>query len=172
MPKKTKPSKIPTRREITLWNPEDYAREVDRVITDFSKRLDSSFLYPFGASWFPPRWRSFQLPETRRAFADLIDAGNEYRVHAEVPGVPREKLNISVTPREIMIEGEAETKIDESKEGYVHRERTHAKIQRALTFPEEVVPEKADATVKDGVLEVRVPKKAPSERRLHKVQVK
>jgi HSP20 family protein len=171
MAKKNKP-KSTVKGEITPWSPEDYSREIDRAMNDFSRRLDSSFLYPFGFNWPAPRWKSFVLPESRRAFADLIDAGNEYRVHVEVPGIPKEKLGISVTPREIMIEGTAETNIDENKEGYVRRERTHSKIERTIAFPEEVLPEKAEATVKDGILEVRVPKKSPTEAKVHKVQVK
>jgi HSP20 family molecular chaperone IbpA len=138
-----------------------------------------SFNRPFGwppmvsGGWLGPRWwRSFEFPETRRAFADLIDTGKEYRVHAEVPGIPKEKLNISVNSRGIKIEGEAEKTIDEEREGYVHKERTWSKVKRELAFPEEVIPEKADAQVKDGVLEVIVPKKNPTEMKTHKVTVR
>ncbi len=53
----------------------------------------------------------------------------------------------------------AETNIDEKKEGFVHRER--GKVKRDLTFPEEVIPDRADATVKDGILEVSVPTFTP-----------
>lgn len=134
---------------------------------------------PFGwptfahGGWIGPRWwRSFDFPETRRAFADLIDAGKEYRVRAEVPGIPKEKLEISVTPRGIKIEGEEEKTIDEDREGFVQKERTWTKVRRELVFPEEVLPEQADAEMKDGVVEVRVPKKNPTEMRKHKVQVR
>lgn len=120
----------------------------------------------------PMFWRSFELPETRRAFADLIDAGKEYHVRIEVPGIPKDKLNISVTPRGAKIEGEAESKIDEDKEGYVHKERKWSKVRRELSFPEEVIPDKAEAVVKDGVLELNIPKKNPIEVKSHKVQVK
>jgi len=117
-------------------------------------------------------WRSFELPETRRAFADLIDTGKEYRVHVEVPGIPKDKLNISVTPHGAKIEGEAEANIDEEKEGFVHKERTWSKVRREVSFPEAVVPDQADAVVKDGVLELTVPKKSPTEIKRHKVQVR
>lgn len=153
-----------------------YAREMDRMFSDFERRLASPFyMRPFGgANWLGPHWwRSLaESADTRRAFADLIDSGNEYRVRAEVPGIPKEKLNISVTPKEIKIEGEAETSIDESKEGFVHRERRYTSIKKDLPFPEEVIPDKADATVKDGILEVRIPKKNPTEMKTHKIQVK
>jgi HSP20 family protein len=137
--------------------------------------IDRPFGWPMMSrgGWFGPRWwRPFDFPDTRRAFADLIDAGKEYRVHAEVPGIPKEKLNISVTPRGIKIEGETKTTIDENKEGYVHKERTWSTLKRELAFPEEVIPEKADAQVKNGVLEVKVPKKHPTEMKAHKVQIR
>ena len=161
------------KEEIAVWSPSEYAREMDRVFADFERRFERSFNTPFGGSWLIPSWRSFGMPETRRAFTDLIDTGNEYKVRAEVPGIPKEKLNISVTPREIHIEGEAETSnVDEKKEGFVHRERTYSKIKRDMTFPDEVVPENADAVVKNGILEITVPKKTPTESKTHRVQVK
>jgi len=123
---------------------------------------------PFGRGW----WRSFDLPETRRAFADLIDAGKEYRVRVEVPGIPKDKLDISVTPHSVKIEGEAESTIDESNEGYVHKERTWSKVRRELMLPEEVIPDQADATVNDGVLELKIPKKNPTEMKTHKVRAR
>lgn len=157
---------------MAVWSPDDYAREIDRVFADFTKRLDSSFAHPFESNWLAPRWRAFEFPDTRRAFADLIDSGTEYRVRAEVPGIPKEKLNITVTPKDIKIEGEAETAIDEKNEGFVHRERTYSKVKRSIAFPEEVIPEKADATVTNGLLEVKIPKKTPTETKTHKIQVK
>ena len=120
----------------------------------------------------PRWWRSFEFPETRRPFADLIDAGKEYRLHVEVPGIPKEKLDISVTSRGAKIEGEAETNVDQEKEGYVQKERTWSKVRREVSFPEEVIPDQADAVVKDGVLELKVPKKNPTEVKSHKVQVR
>jgi HSP20 family protein len=145
---------------------------MDRAFSDFENRFERSFLRPFGGNWFVPAWNTLKLPETRRAIADLIDAGNEYRVRVEVPGIPKEKLDISVTPTEIRIEGESLENIDEKKEGFLRRERAFTKVRRELNFPEEVVAGKAEASVKDGILEVRVPKKTPTEAKTHKIQVK
>jgi HSP20 family protein len=161
--------------EIVPVRGDFYPRELDRIFSDFDRYFASPpFVRPFGGNLLEPRWwrRFADFPNTRRAFADLIDSGNQYRVRAEVPGIPKEKINISITPKEIKIEGEAETNIDESKEGFVHRERMYSSIKKDLPFPEEVIPEKADATVKDGILQVTVPKKNPTEMRTHKVEVK
>jgi HSP20 family protein len=168
--KKEEKSKSAKKTDIAVRGRDD----IDRFFSDYARRFDSSLPSMFQGGWFGPRWwrSSFELPETRHAFADLIDAGKEYRVRVEVPGIPKDKINISVTPRGIKIEGEAETKIDEDKEGYVRKERTWSKVSRELAFPEEVIPDSADAEVKDGIVEVKVPKKNPTEVKVHKVQVK
>ena len=173
MPSKKEEESKRRKSDIVARTPERELSDMDRMFSDYFRRFENNWPSLFQGGLFGPRWwRSFELPETRRAFADLIDAGNEYHVRAEVPGIPKEKLNISVTPRGIKIEGEAETKIDEDKEGYVHKERTWSKIRRELAFPEEVLADQAEAEVKNGVLEVKVPKKSPTEVKVHRIQVK
>lgn len=150
---------------ITPWRPDDYLSNMDRMFGGIES--------PFERGWFGPgRRRWFGMPDVRLPYADLIDSGKEYRVLAEVPGIPREKLDITVTDREIKIEGEAKTDLHEEKEGFIRRERAYSRISRRLAFPEPVVAEKAEASLNNGVLEVKVPKKAPTTFTRHKVAVK
>jgi HSP20 family protein len=161
--------------EIAPWRPADYLQERERMFRDSSRtglqELFGSMLGPIGP-WMRPWSPLFEPPEVREPSTDLVDAGKEYRVHAEIPGVPKENLNITVAARSIEIEGEAKTDIEEEKEEFVHRERTYSKVHRSLAFPEEVVPDQAEATLKDGLLEVRIPKKIPTEVKKHKVAIK
>ena len=109
----------------------------------------------------------------RAACTDLIDTGNAYQVCAEVPGIPKDKLDITVTKDEIEISGKAEIERTEDAKGYVVRERGYSEIHRRMAFPEEVVPENAEATLQHGLLEITVPKKMPTpEVKKHKVEVK
>ncbi len=168
------PKKGERKREsgITPWRSEAYAGELDRYFDDFARRFESAFA-PFPGAWFAPRRRILDEPsQVRYPSADLIDSGREYRVLAEVPGVPKENLDITVTDREIRIEGEAKTDIKEEKEGFVRRERGYSRVSRSLTFPEEVVADKAEASLTNGVLEVRVPKKTPTTAARHKVAIR
>lgn len=91
---------------------------------------------------------------------------------AEVPGIPKEKLKVTITDREATIEGEASADVREEKEGYIRRERGYSKISRTVLFPEPVIAEKAEASVNNGVLELRVPKKEPVRAAKHRVAVK
>jgi len=158
---------------ITPLRPEDYVNSMDRMFGDFESRFER-LLAPFPAGgWFAPgRRRWLEMPDVRLPYADLIDSGKEYRVFAEVPGIPREKLDITVTDRDIKIEGEAKTDLHEEKEGFVRQERGYSRISRRLAFPEPVVAEKAEASLNNGVLEVKVPKKAPTTFTRRKVAVK
>jgi HSP20 family protein len=61
---------------------------------------------------------------------------------------------------------------DESNEGYLHRERTYSQAQRVINFPEEVDPDKVEATMADGILELKIMKKEPApEERMRKIQL-
>src|SRR5579871_816785 len=159
-------------RGIAQWRPEDYyyLNRIDRAFEDLESRFDR-MLSPFPGGWFGPRgW--LERSDVRRPFADLIDSGKEFKVIAEVPGIPKEKLDITVTDRGIKIEGEARTDVHEEKEGFVRRERGYSRISRTLNFPEPVESGKAEANLNNGVLEVRVPKKTPTEVKKHKVAIR
>jgi HSP20 family protein len=105
--------------------------------------------------------------------ADLADRGNEYQVSAEVPGIPKDKLDVTVTKDGVEISCKTEVEKEEEKKGYILRERGYSQVHRYMAFPEEVVPENAVATMKDGVLELRVPKKMPAPKpEKHKVEIK
>lgn len=101
----------------------------------------------------------------RSPLADLADTGREFVVRAEVPGVAKEDLDISVTPDGIELHAESKTEKEEKENDFFFRERSYRAFRRALSFPAEVLADEAEATLKDGVLEVRVPKKDPTPRR-------
>ena len=154
-------------------NPDDL-RDVDRWFDEFGRRFERA--WPSVGQRFGPRgargrWMA-ELPGTRRPFADLVDSGDCYRVMVEVPGIPKEKLKVAVTDREATIQGEARTDVHEEREGYVRRERGYSRVSRTVVFPEPVLGAKAEASVTDGVLELRVPKKEPAKSATHRVAVK
>lgn len=148
----------------------DYLNEMDRMLDDFRSRLESTF-FPFVDPWMMAGRSALGLPQVRHAYTDLIDAGNEYRVMVEVPGISKERLNVSVTNRDVKIEGEAQMESQQTQEGYVRRERGFSKIQTSVSFPDEVLPDTAQASLNNGMLEVRVQKKNPTQVRRRRVEV-
>ncbi len=148
-----------------LWSdPVTMLNDMDRIFDDFRTDWESLFAVP----------RAQRGSLVRQPLMDLSDKGKEYVVKAEVPGVGKDDLSIEVTDAGIEISGETSSEREQADEerGYVRRERSYARFHRTLPFPEKVVPDKADAELKDGVLTVKVPKAAPPEKKSKKLQVK
>jgi HSP20 family protein len=143
----------------------------DDMLEDFRRNFRESIWAPW--EWTPLEpYAAFRLP-ARETLADLVDAGSKFLVHAELPGIPKKKVEVHVTKDGIEISAETGSEKEEKEKGFVVRERSYSHIYKNLAFPEEVIPDKAESTLKDGVLEVTIPKKAPTpELKRHKVEVK
>lgn len=93
---------------------------------------------------------------------DVTDTGKSYKVRAEVPGIPKEKLDIRVRGTIVEIRAESGSETEQKDEQYLHRERTYSGYYRALELPDPVVASEAKAKVVDGVLELDLPKQNPT----------
>jgi HSP20 family molecular chaperone IbpA len=94
---------------------------------------------------------------------DVIDRGRELLVRAEIPGVTRDELQLSLTDRTVTIRGETHKESKEEKGDYFRREIASGSFQRTLALPCDVAGDHAKATFKDGVLELVLPKVGKSE---------
>lgn len=165
--KKKEVSKKPEEVAIRVWRPLDLWADMDRIFRDFRSDLEDIF-------WFSPIVPGHEhAGEIKVPHVDLVDVGSEYKVVAEFPGIKRENIEIHTSPTGIEICGKAETKVEEKGEQFVRKERSYTNLCRYLAFPQEVIPEKAEASLTNGVLEVKIPKKTPPpEVKKHKVEVK
>ncbi len=136
--------------------------DVDRWFDDLRDRFfDSWELAPFGRTL--PALSGTEGGLLRAARTDVTDTGNAYTLTVEIPGIPKDKLDIRVRGTEVEIRGESGTET-EQKEGthFVHRERTYAGFYRCLELPEPVVATDAKAKVENGILELELPKQHPA----------
>ena len=139
----------------------------DDLVDDFRRNFIESVAFPWD-------WVSLEpVVPVREATVDLVDEGNRFVVHAELPGVAKDKIDVALTSDGIEISAETDVEKEDKQKNFVVRERVYSHVYKQLSFPEEVIPEKAESTFKDGLLEVCVPKKtiAPAPKK-HKVQVK
>jgi HSP20 family protein len=144
------------------------------VLTTFDDLMDNFRRNFIESVAFPVEWISLEpVVPVREATVDLVDEGNRFVVHAELPGVAKDKIDVSLTPEGIEISAETNVETEDKGKNFVVRERMYSHVYKQLPFPEEVVPEQAESTFKDGLLEVCVPKKtiAPAPKK-HKVAVK
>ncbi len=139
----------------------------DNLMDNFRRNFIESIAFPFD-------WISLEsVVPVREATVDLVDEDNRFVVHAELPGVSKDKIDVSLTKDGIEIQAETDVEKQNKEKNFVVRERVYSHVYKQLSFPEEVIPEKAESTFKDGLLEVCVPKKtiAPPPKK-HKVAVK
>lgn len=135
--------------------------ELERVLGEVRRR---DWLNP--SSWDWPRLPEMpSLFEHRVPSVDVVEKEKEIVVRAEVPGVDRDDLEVSVADRTLTIRGETRHE-EEHDEGDLHRReiRTGA-FSRVVTLPADVDPGKARARYRDGVVTLKLPKVRSSRRK-------
>jgi HSP20 family protein len=91
---------------------------------------------------------------------DVTENEKEYRVLAEMPGVKKEEINITINGNEVAISAEVkQEKVVANGEKMLRAERYYGKVERAFTLRQEVDEVTAEAKYNDGVLELTLPKK-------------
>ena len=106
-----------------------------------------------------------------RAKVDVAEKNGAYLVTAELPGVRKEDIHVSIDGAEVTLEAEVKREKEASKEERVlHTERLYGKLSRSFTLPQEVDEAKAEAKFRDGVLELTLPKKAAAQRKQVTIQ--
>ena len=96
---------------------------------------------------------------------DIREEQNRYVVEADIAGVARENIDISLEDSVLTVKGERAIESGENAENYRRRERTYGSFVRQFTLPDTVNTEAISATVTDGVLEIRIPKQEKPEPR-------
>ena len=135
--------------------------EMDRMFEDF-----------FPRSWMRPfRWEWPSLGEMAKPFegkmpkVDVIERDDEVVVKAELPGVEKKDLDVSVTETSVTIKGTTSHEEKEEKGDYYRCEISRGAYARTVALPSYVDADKAKASFKDGVLELTLPKVEKSKRR-------
>lgn len=135
---------------VTRWND---LNQVLGAMDLFRTRMNNVFnefdrSYPSGVTWTG----NGTFPRT-----NLADTGDNLELIAEVPGVTRKDLNVKIQGNYLEISGKCASDVPE---GYtVHRtERKTTSFSRSFTLPYDVDADKVQATMKDGLLKMILPK--------------
>jgi len=148
-----------------------------RMMEDMD-RLFSSFVsspMPQGQDALQRGGERALQPLTRGLWApqvEVFERGNNVVVRAELPGLSREDVDVEVEDDMLVIRGERHNDVEDEHDGYYRSERSYGSFYRALPLPEGVEASACNATFKDGVLEVTLPKPAPQVSRAKKISVR
>jgi len=150
----------PTRRMFTPFEESDH----------FFGQLKSpdwmrSFHWPDAIQSHIPMFAEGKLPKV-----DIIDNDNDILIRAELPGVDKKDLDISMTDNSVTIKANTSYENKEEKGNYYRTKIEQGQYCRTLTLPAVVDIEQAKSTFKKGVLELTAPKVERSQRRAIKVE--
>ena len=149
-----------------------FAHGMEEFFENFMENLPGrwtgSFKDPFRTNL--PFWRGMDTAtDTALPRVEMIDREKELLVRCEMPGVRKEDLEVSVHGDRLLIEGKREYKEEEKNETWFRSEMGYGTLARTVFLPVEVEEEKIKATLKDGILELHLPKVAVHKRRVIKV---
>ena len=118
--------------------------------------------FPMGYSIKPLHGDPLPSPEDIKL--EVKEQGDNIIVQAELPGVAKEDIDVSVERNIVTIRAEVKQyDADTENDKVLHSERYYGSVQRSLSLPCEVDSEKAVASQQDGMLTLTLPKKTPSQ---------
>ena len=95
---------------------------------------------------------------------DVTDSGENYLIHADIPGVSKDDIHVDIEGAQVSIKAEVKQKDSTSDDQRVlHSERYYGSVSRTFELPQDVDVERSAAEYKDGVLRLTLPKKVQQE---------
>ena len=134
---------------IRLWN------DVDRVFSNILQGTGLTDWQPTGMVGLP---------------VEVYEEGNELKVVAELPGVEEKDVAVELAGNVLTIKGEKKAETERKEEGYHLAERRYGSFSRSLQLPYEVEADKVQASFRNGVPTVTMPKTA--EQQPKRIEVK
>ncbi|HUT59313.1 MAG TPA: Hsp20/alpha crystallin family protein [Phycisphaerae bacterium] len=136
------------------------ARLQDEMNDLFGRFFGDWGLAPFSGTgaWFPA--------------LDLSEKDDAFVVKAELPGLKPDEIDISVRGNTLTLSGEKKESSEDSGENHYHTERRYGAFRRDVTLPAEVNAEKIEASHRDGVLIVTLPKSEQAKPKKIKISTK
>jgi len=131
---------------LTQWKPfGDLMSMHDRIHRFFGDELkDAEKGSESLATWYP--------------ITDIFETKDEYVFKLEVPGLEKDDINIEFNENTLTIKGEKKEEKEVKEENYHRVERFSGSFSRRFTIPRETDGNKIKASMKDGILELRIPK--------------
>jgi HSP20 family protein len=156
------------RKEVKEWA----KNEGSRVMTapwDMEKWADDFFWKPFSIVGFPSP-RSFKGEELVPS-VDIFEENGEVVLKAEIPGIKKEDIDITLTEDTITLSGEKNKEKEVKKKDYYRWECSYGSFSCMFSLPAEAQADKVKTKFKDGILEIRMPKTEEAKKKEVKVKV-
>ena len=156
-------------RSLIPWRRKEGQSAPDNALIEFRSEVDDLFNRFFGSSGL--------LAGTyfRKGFTpafDVSETDEDIIVKAELPGVDPKEVEVNLTGSTLTVNGEKKEEREDKTENMHRIERSFGSFSRSVTLPCEVKEDKIEATFKDGVLHLKLPKIELSKKRSIKIDIK
>jgi len=142
--------------ELVRWEPFD---GLNRIQSRINELFDDTFGRARGYQtsstgvWFPP--------------VDILESKDSYLIRAELPGMKKEDFHLEVKEGTLTLSGERSEEKEIKEEDFYRCERSYGRFVRQIALPAGTDADKANASFKDGVLEIELPlKETPKQKKI------
>jgi HSP20 family protein len=165
---KPEPARPVARRE--LWPFARLQNEIERLFDEFGA---APWRSPFRRSVFDmePRWRS-EINWGKIPAVDVAETAKGYEITAELPGIDEKNVEVKYADGTLTIKGEKKDEKEEKKENYYLSERNYGAFQRSFRVPDGVDAGKIEASFKNGVLTLTLPKTPEARKEEKRIEIK
>jgi len=162
-----KPEEATSERE---WRPLATLRqEIDRLFDNF--HLGTWRGAPGGMFHVEPFWRG-EATLGKVPAVDIAERERAYEVAAELPGMDEQNIDVKFANGVLTIKGEKQEEKEEKKKDYYLSERRFGSFQRCFAVPDGIEADKIEASFKNGVLTVMLPKSAEAQKSEKKIAIR
>ena len=137
-----------------------FAAEMERVFDNFGfgGGLGSRGFGLTPGAWIPP--------------VEVFRKDDRLVVRAELPGLNKDDVRVEIHDDALVIQGERRREQEVHRQGYSRSERSYGSFSRVIPLPTGIMPDKAEANFRDGVLEITMPAPRHEEPRGRQVEIK
>lgn len=152
---------------ITPWKPRGTGLDFFEDFGDIQREMNRLFDFTLPLALKKGNGASFEAPAV-----DILDEKDQIRVKADLPGMKKEDIEVSAENNMLTIRGEKKEEKEVKEKDYVRSERYYGAFHRSFTLPAGIDAQKVNATYKDGVLEILLPKKEEAKSKQAKIEIK
>jgi HSP20 family protein len=153
---------------LQAWRPfRSLRQEMDRVLEEFER----DWGWPRSMFSMEPFWRR-EATWAAAPAVDVAETDKAYEITAEVPGLAEKDLEVKVASGTLTVKGEKHEEKEEKKKDYYVSERRYGAFERSFRLPEGIDTDKIEASFRNGVLKVVLPKTPEAQKAEKKIEVK
>lgn len=158
------------KKEVSVSGPKGGLQKYSAPFEEMERMFNDFFQQRFFAPSWMPRIKFPELTDVSTS-VDMFEEGDDLVIKAEIPGMKKEEISIDFAGDVVTISGEKKSEEKTERKDYYRVERSFGSFTRKLHLPVEIQVDKAKASFKEGVLEIRMPKSETEKQKTRKITV-